>query len=70
VKERLRQATGLSPEKLRVILSMKQEGHSLEEIREEYQVELQVLKQFLTNPQAANLQRDCRGIRYSDRRTS
>jgi hypothetical protein len=53
VKERLGQATGLSPEKLRIIVEMKQEGCSLKQIREEYQVEIEVLKQFLTDPQEA-----------------
>jgi hypothetical protein len=56
VKERIRQATGLTPEKLRVMLNMQQEGCYLEQTREEYRVELEVLKQFLTDPQDEHLQ--------------
>jgi hypothetical protein len=47
VKERLGQATGLSPSALSSILHMKQRGLSLELISQESDVELEVLKQFL-----------------------
>jgi hypothetical protein len=55
VKERHVRATGLSPEKLRMILKMKQEGQSLEQIRQESRVELEVLKRFLTDPDAGKI---------------
>jgi hypothetical protein len=47
VKQRLGQATGLSPEVLSNIFDMKQRGLSLELISQESDVELEVLKQFL-----------------------
>jgi hypothetical protein len=47
VKQRLGQATGLSPEVLSNIFDMKQRGLSLELISQESEVELDVLKQFL-----------------------
>jgi hypothetical protein len=47
VKERLGQATGLSPEVLSNIFHMNQRGLSLELISQESDVELEVLKQFL-----------------------
>jgi hypothetical protein len=47
VKQRLGQATGLSPEALSNIFDMKQRGFSLELISQESDVELEVLKQFL-----------------------
>jgi hypothetical protein len=47
VKERLGQATSLSPEALSNILLMKQRGLSFELISQEFDVELEVLKQFL-----------------------
>jgi hypothetical protein len=47
VKQRLGQATGLSPEVLSDIFDMKQRGLSLELISQEIDVELEVLKQFL-----------------------
>jgi hypothetical protein len=47
VRERLGQATGISPEALSSILHMKQRGLSLELISQEFDVELEVLKQFL-----------------------
>jgi hypothetical protein len=47
VKERLGQATGLTPEALSSILHMKQRGLSLELISQELDVELGVLEQFL-----------------------
>jgi hypothetical protein len=47
VKEILGQATGLTAEQLSLILHMKQEGHSLEQISQEVQVALEVLNQFL-----------------------
>jgi hypothetical protein len=47
VKERLGQATGLTPEALSSILHKKQRGLSLELISQEFDVELEVLKQFL-----------------------
>jgi hypothetical protein len=50
VRERIGQATGLSPEALSDILHMKQRGLTLELISQESDVELEVLKQFL--PQA------------------
>jgi hypothetical protein len=53
VKERLGQATGLSLEELNIIFNMQQEGHSLEQIHQRFDVELEVLKQFL--PQLIDL---------------
>jgi hypothetical protein len=47
VKQRLGQATGLSPEVLSNIFDMKQRGLSLELISQEVDVNLEVLKQFL-----------------------
>jgi hypothetical protein len=47
VKERLGQATGLTPEALSSILHMKQRGLSLELISQELDVEHEVLEQFL-----------------------
>jgi hypothetical protein len=47
VKQRLGQATGLSPEVLSNIFHMKQRGLSLELISQKSDVELEVLKQFL-----------------------
>jgi tetratricopeptide (TPR) repeat protein len=47
VKEALGQATGLTPREVSIIFRMKQEGCSLEQISQEYGVELEVLKQFL-----------------------
>jgi hypothetical protein len=47
VKQRLGQATGLSPEILSNIFDMKQRGLSLELISQKSNVELEVLKQFL-----------------------
>jgi hypothetical protein len=47
VKQRLGQATGLSPEVLSNIFDMEQRGLSLELISQESNVELEVLKQFL-----------------------
>jgi hypothetical protein len=47
VKQRLGQATGLSPEVLSNIFDIKQRGQSLELISQEIDVELEVLKQFL-----------------------
>jgi hypothetical protein len=47
VKERLGQATGLSPMVVSIICDMKQRGLSLELISQESDVELEVLKQFL-----------------------
>jgi hypothetical protein len=47
VKESLGQATGLSPEELDIIFNMKQRGLTLEQISQEFGVELEVLKQFL-----------------------
>jgi hypothetical protein len=47
VKQKLGQATGLSPEALSNIFDMKQRGLSLELISQESDVELEVLKQFL-----------------------
>jgi hypothetical protein len=47
VKQRLGQATGLSPEVLSNIFDMKQRGLSLELISQEIDVNLDVLKQFL-----------------------
>jgi hypothetical protein len=47
VKQRLGQATGLSPEELSNIFDMKQRGLSLELISQVSDVELEVLKQFL-----------------------
>jgi hypothetical protein len=47
VKQRLGQATGLSPKALSNIFDMKQRGLSLELISQESDVELEVLKQFL-----------------------
>jgi hypothetical protein len=52
VKERLGRATGLSPEKLRLILSMKQVGQSLQSIK----LNSKSSKQFLTNPEEAHLE--------------
>jgi hypothetical protein len=67
LKEKLWQVTGLTPEKLRIMLNMKQEGCSLEQTREEFRVELEVLKQFLTGPE--NIQDTVVGYRNSDRLT-
>jgi hypothetical protein len=50
VKERLGQVTGLTVDDLALIFSMKQEGYSLDQISQEYGVELQVLEQFLPQP--------------------
>jgi hypothetical protein len=47
VKQRLGQATGLSPEALSNIFDMKQRGLSLELISQELDVELEILEQFL-----------------------
>jgi hypothetical protein len=47
VKQRLGQATGLSPEVLSNIFDMKQRGLSHELISQEIDVNLEVLKQFL-----------------------
>jgi hypothetical protein len=47
VREILGQATGLSPEALSNIFNMKQRGLSLELISQEFDVELEVLEQFL-----------------------
>jgi tetratricopeptide (TPR) repeat protein len=49
VKEKLGLATGLTPEELNIIFNMKQEGKSLEQISQEFEVELDILKQFLTD---------------------
>jgi predicted transposase YdaD len=40
------QATGLTLEDLNIILQMRQEGYSLEQISQEVQVRLEVLNQF------------------------
>jgi hypothetical protein len=45
--ETLAQATGLTPADLSIIFHMKQRGLSLDQIRQEYGVELEVLEQFL-----------------------
>jgi hypothetical protein len=47
VVETLGQAVGLTPEELKIIFDMKQAGRSLEQISQEIQVALEVLKQFL-----------------------
>jgi hypothetical protein len=47
VKQQLGQATGISPDELSSIFDMKQRGLSLELISQEFDVELEVLKQFL-----------------------
>jgi hypothetical protein len=47
VKETLRQATGLSPEALSFIFHMKETRLNLEQISQDFGVELEVLKQFL-----------------------
>jgi hypothetical protein len=47
VKETLGQATGLTVEELSIIYIMKQEGRCLEQISQEVQVALEVLKLFL-----------------------
>jgi hypothetical protein len=47
VKETLGQATGLTPKEVSLIFRMKKEEYSLDEISQEYGVELQVLEQFL-----------------------
>jgi AraC-like DNA-binding protein len=51
VKETLGQATGLTPKDIVVIFHMKQRGLTLEQINQEFDVELEVLKQFLTDAQ-------------------
>jgi lambda repressor-like predicted transcriptional regulator len=50
VKAKLGKATGLSPGDLSIIFTLRQEGSSLEQINQEFGVELEVLKQFLTDP--------------------
>jgi hypothetical protein len=47
VKERLGQATGLTPKDVGIILHMKQRGLTLEQISQDTGIELEVLKQFL-----------------------
>jgi hypothetical protein len=47
VKQRLGQATGLTPKNVGIIFDMKQRGLSLEQISQETCVELEVLKQIL-----------------------
>jgi Ca2+-binding EF-hand superfamily protein len=47
VKEKLGQAAGLTPKELGIVFRMRQEGYSLDQISQEFDVELQVLEQFL-----------------------
>jgi hypothetical protein len=59
VKERLVQATGLTPETLRIILNIPNQDKAL---REEYWPQLEVLKQVLTDPQEATKQKTVAGF--------
>jgi hypothetical protein len=47
VKETLGQATGLTPKEVSIVFRMKHEGYSLDQISQEYDVELEVLEKFL-----------------------
>jgi lambda repressor-like predicted transcriptional regulator len=49
VREKIGLATGLTLDELNIIFNMKQEGNSLEQISQEFEVELDILKQFLTD---------------------
>jgi lambda repressor-like predicted transcriptional regulator len=51
IKETLGQITGLTPEFVGIIFDMKQRGLSLEQISQENDVELETLRQFLTDSQ-------------------
>jgi hypothetical protein len=49
VKEKLGQATGLTPEELTIIFNLKEGGLSLEQISQEFEVELEILNRFLAD---------------------
>jgi hypothetical protein len=49
VKEKLGQATGLTPEELIIIFNLKEGGLSLEQISQEFEVELEILNRFLAD---------------------